>query len=60
MREMMVGPGQRVDILNHFDGRWVPGFEVIANSDGGVMVRRISDGVVLPVSFAATEIRPTY
>jgi hypothetical protein len=48
----------RVQIRSRFDGAWASGFEVFAaQPSGGYLVRRTSDRVVLPVTFAATELR---
>jgi hypothetical protein len=54
--------GVRVEIRNRFDGAWASGFEVVRPRSNGYVVRRLSDGAVLPVTFAATAVRmaPTH
>jgi hypothetical protein len=49
--------GVRVEIRNRFDGAWASGFEVVRPQSNGYVVRRLSDGAVLPVTFAATAVR---
>ena len=50
-----------VDVRSRFDGSWCGGFQVaerLMASDGSprYRVRRLSDGFVLPGSFAADEV----
>ena len=54
----MVERDVRVEVRSRFDGSWCRGFEVAGVLDGGesYRVRRVSDGVVLPVSFRADDI----
>jgi hypothetical protein len=56
-----VKPGTRVEVRDRFDHRWTRGFEVAATvetDDGaGYRIKRLSDGSVLPVVFAAEEVR---
>jgi hypothetical protein len=59
-----LSPGTEVEVRTRYQGRWVPGFEVDAvHSDprernDRYVLRRRSDGAVLPVAFNQTEIRP--
>jgi hypothetical protein len=48
----------RVEVRSRFDGSWCRGFEIVGVVDGGesYRVRRVSDGVVLPVSISADDI----
>ena len=55
-REYLV-PGARVEIRNRYLGTWCRGFCVVAIMDDGYLIRRVSDGVVLPTCFSATDIR---
>lgn len=65
-REAMaeLSPGTEVEVRTRYEGRWVSGFQVDAvQSDRSqrrdhYLLRRRSDGVVLPVVFHAGEIRP--
>ena len=49
--------GDRVEVRNRFDARWARGFEVAKVKDDGILVRRLSDGEELPVTFAEDEVR---
>jgi len=48
----------RVEVRRRFDAAWARGFEVAEVNDQGVMVRRLSDGEVLPATFSPDDIRP--
>jgi hypothetical protein len=55
-------PGTRVEVRSRFDRRWSRGFEVAEELDSSVpppryLVRRRSDGSVLPSEFDAEEVR---
>ena len=50
--------GQTVEVVNRFDGSWCAGFTIAAVVAGGFRVRRLSDGVVLPVVFPIGTVRP--
>ncbi len=41
-------PSQIVEVRNRFDGRWNEGFEVVEERPAGYLLRRRSDGAVLP------------
>jgi len=51
-------PEGEVEVRTRFDGRWSPGFEVVACERDTCTVRRRSDGVVLPTPFGVGEVRP--
>jgi hypothetical protein len=48
----------RVEVRSRFDGSWCRGFEIVGVLDGGesYRIRRVSDGVVLPVTISADDI----
>jgi hypothetical protein len=54
----VVAIGDRVEIRKRFDAQWARGFEVIAVDGDRVEVKRLSDGDVLPVTFAPEDVRP--
>lgn len=50
--------GDHVEVRNRFDGGWAGGFIVDAvEPDGGLHIRRLSDGRVLPATFSRTGVR---
>jgi CRP-like cAMP-binding protein len=53
--------GASVAVRSRYDGRWVDGFEVVdvdlTGATPQLQVRRRSDGAVLPVLFAAEDVR---
>lgn len=58
-------PGGELEVRNRFDRAWVRGFdlvETISDEDGRPWhrVRRRCDQVVLPILFAACDIRPAW
>src|SRR5450755_3562363 len=50
-------PGVPVEVATHYTGTWTSGFEVAALHADTCRVRRVSDGVVLPVEFDRSEVR---
>jgi len=46
-----------VEVRTRFDGRWSSGFEIVAVEQDQCLVRRRSDGVVLPTPFRIADIR---
>jgi hypothetical protein len=58
--------GARVQVRNRFDGSWASGFEVERQGESGddlrasYLLRRISDGSVLPIAFDEGEISPEH
>ena len=64
MRRTMkrVRPGTRVEVRSRFEERWSRGFEIAERADDNgnpprYMVRRRSDGSILPVSFTEDDLR---
>ena len=51
-------PESEIEVRSRFDGRWVGGFEIAAEDHNRFLLRRRSDGSVLPVPFPAGDIRP--
>jgi hypothetical protein len=56
--DAVLRPGTNVEVSNAFLGTWAGGFEVVDSGEWGYRVRRASDDVVLPVSFAPSRVRP--
>ena len=50
--------GTAVEVRTGFDASWARGFEVIDHADDGYRLRRLSDGMELPVTFDAGAVRP--
>jgi len=50
--------GTPVQVRDRFEFSFHSGFEVSQTTTAGYRLRRCSDGVELPVEFAASEIRP--
>lgn len=50
-------PGTKVEVRNSFDGRWSKGFEICDANGDGYRLRRLSDGSVLPRTFAGDLVR---
>ncbi len=51
-------PGSRVEVRTRFEGQWAGGYEYLGVGDGGVRVRRRSDGFEIPRHFENDDIRP--
>ena len=54
-------PGSPVVVRNRFTGEWTGGFrieEVRDAAETAYRLRRLSDDVVLPATFAAEDVRP--
>ena len=49
--------GIRIQVWSPLTGRWVPGYQIVAASPRGYVVRRVSDGVVLRRLFAESDVR---
>ena len=49
--------GTRVEVRKRLDGDWARGFEVISGDSDGYRLRRLSDGVELPLQFADDDVR---
>ncbi len=50
-------PGTRVEVRRRYDNRWTRGFEVVGVEGDGYLVKRLSDGTLLPASFARADLR---
>jgi hypothetical protein len=53
-----LAPGTEVEVRSTFDRSWKRGFVIEEASEQGYLLRRRSDGSVLPTPFAAESIRP--
>ncbi len=49
--------GTSVDVRNRFVGSWSRGFEIAGQVDDGYLIRRLSDGSILPDPLAYDEVR---
>ena len=49
--------GSEVEVLTRYEGHWASGFEIASVDQDRFRLRRHSDGVVLPVSFSANQLR---
>ena len=49
--------GTAIEVRDHFCATWCPGFEIAGSTDCGYLVRRVADRYVLPLTFAAHEVR---
>ena len=52
--------GTRVEVRSRFDQQWARGFEVVEAIEGaspGYVIRRRSDGSILPLVFMLEEVR---
>jgi hypothetical protein len=57
IREGALEPGTRVEVRSRFDQHWARGFEVAEVLGDSYRVRRLSDGIVLPLDFPEDEVR---
>ena len=53
-----LGVGSAVDVRNRFVGTWSDGFEVAEHVNDGYLIRRSSDGAILPDVLGQNEVRP--
>lgn len=51
-------PGTEVEVKSTFDRAWKRGFVVAEPAEQGYLLRRRSDGTVLPTPFPPESIRP--
>ena len=58
MPDVQLEVGAAVDVRSRFVGTWSPGFEIAERADDGYLIRRSSDGAVLPDVLAIEEVRP--
>jgi hypothetical protein len=56
VRSMTIGI--EVEVRNRYTGAWVRGFTLASLDEQGCLIRRGSDGVVLPAPFPVDHIRP--
>jgi len=49
--------GMRVEVRSRFDQRWSRGFELVAVTEGGYRLKRLSDGMELPTEFSPEDVR---
>ena len=49
--------GTRVRVRNTL-GSWAGGFEVVSIDRAGYLLRRVSDGALLPMPIGPSEVRP--
>ena len=49
--------GTSVDVRNRFVGSWSSGFEVAGQVADGYLIRRMSDGSILPDPLSFDEVR---
>jgi hypothetical protein len=49
---------QRVEVHTRYDDSWGAGFEIAAVAVGGYVVRRLSDGTLLPGVTGDRDVRP--
>jgi len=54
----LIPVGTRVEVRSRFVGSWSRGFEVSGTNHGRYLVKRHSDGSILPDEFDPAEIRP--
>jgi hypothetical protein len=54
----LIPVGTSVDVKNRYIGTWSSGFEIAGLGEEGYLIRRLSDGSVLPDVLAFDEIRP--
>ena len=52
-----LAPGTRVEVRRRYDDRWARGFEVASADGDGYLLRRLSDGSILPTPFPRTDLR---
>jgi hypothetical protein len=50
--------GSRVEVRNLYLQTWSRGFQVAAIINDAFLIRRLSDGCILPRSFGPSDIRP--
>jgi hypothetical protein len=50
--------GTSVDVKNRYVGSWSSGFEIAGHVEDGYVIRRLSDGSILPDSLSYDEVRP--
>jgi hypothetical protein len=56
-RRSPLRPGTAVEVRSRFDGSWSVGFEVADVEEAGYIIRRLSDGSLLPVPLPLDDVR---
>ena len=56
--DLRLDAGTTVEVRSRFDQRWTRGFTVVDVTDDGYLLRRQSDGSVLPAWFPREQLRP--
>ncbi|UDY37011.1 hypothetical protein [Dermatobacter hominis] len=56
--EVPIDAGTTVEVRSRFDQRWTTGFTVADVAEEGYLLRRQSDGTVLPAWFPREQLRP--
>jgi hypothetical protein len=56
--DVPIDAGTTVEVRSRFDQRWTKGFTVADVTEEGYLLRRQSDGTVLPAWFPREQIRP--
>ena len=49
--------GMRVEVRRRFDQHWARGFEIVAVTESGYRLKRLSDGIELPTEFTPDDVR---
>ena len=57
VRAGVLAPGTPVDVKNRYIRSWSRGFEVAAHVESGYLIRRMSDGSILPDVLGFDEVR---
>ena len=52
-----LAPGTPVEVQTRYQNRWSTGFEIAAISNDRYLIRRRSDGALLPITFPPDKIR---
>lgn len=58
--DLRIVAGTTVEVHSRFDQRWTRGFTVVDVTDAGCLLRRQSDGSVLPAWFPLEQVRPLH
>ena len=56
-RSAVLTAGTRVEVRTRYQGSWTDGFEIFRTTDAGYVLRRESDGYVLPIVFIGDDVR---
>jgi hypothetical protein len=57
VEDRLIRPGTRVEVRSGYQSSWTRGFEVARVEGDAYVVRRLSDGTVLPAAFEDEAIR---